>query len=78
MNAYKITTRPGTEYETIFDLVQLGEDRYSLLAPDGVDGEEVTWPTDEQCSSAAGVRLEFLDAGDHPGRCEAILRVVEG
>jgi hypothetical protein len=67
----------GTEHETVFNLVALSEDRYSLLAPEGAAAEEVDWPTDEQCSAVAGVQLEVIDAGDHPKRAEAILRVVD-
>ena len=72
----KILTNKGTEYETVFDLEELGEDSYSLLAPYGVESDEIDWPTDAQCSEVAGVTLRFFDAGDHPNRAEAILRVI--
>ena len=74
----KISPNQGTEFETQFDLEELGEWSWSLRAPEGVEADEVDWPTAEQCSAAAGVALDFFDAGDDPTRAEAILRVVEG
>jgi len=61
---------------TIFDLDELGEVTYSLLAPEGVECDDVEWPTTEECSAAVGMEVRFLDAGDHPTRCEAILIAV--
>jgi hypothetical protein len=52
------------------------EARWSLTGPYGADADELEWPTDEQCSEAAGVRLETFDAGDDPHRPEAIMRVI--
>jgi len=74
----KLFTNEGTEFQTEFELEKLGEDRWSLLAPEDVEADEVDWPTAAQCSAAAGVTLAFFDAGDHPTRSEAILRVVDG
>lgn len=66
----------GSEFETRFELHQLGDDRWSVLAITDADAGEIDWPSDEQCSRAAGVQLEFIDAGDHPQYAEAIMRVV--
>lgn len=60
---------------TRFELTELSDERWSLLAPEGVDGEAVEWPTDQECSAIAGVALETFDSGDHPTRSEAILHV---
>ena len=72
----QVIVNEGTEFESVFDLIELSEESWSLLAPEGVDGDEIDWPTDEQCSEAAGVTLQMHDAGDHPTRCEAIMSVV--
>ena len=73
----KITMNKGTEFETEFDLVELSEgESWSLSGPEGSDAEELDWPSDEECSRVAGVRLEMFDAGDHPTCPEAILHVV--
>ena len=73
----KVFTNQGTEFQTEFDLEDVGEKRWSLLAPENVDAEQIDWPTPEQCSTAAGVALDYFDAGDHPNRAEAILREID-
>lgn len=68
---------------TIFNLTPLcgPEDarqpdaRWSLTGPYDADADALEWPTEEQCSAAAGVKLETFDAGDDPHHPEAIMRV---
>lgn len=74
MSTIQIITNPGTQFATTFSLTALSDDRYSLLAPEGVEADACDWPTDAQCSAAAGIAMEMFDAGDHPTRAEAILR----
>lgn len=73
MNIKTIITNPGTPEETRFTLRQLGDQSWSLTGPAGSDADQLNWPTDEQCSKAAGVSLVLVDAGDDPVRPEAIL-----
>ena len=73
----KIFTNQGTEFQTEFDLEALGDNRWSLLAPENMDAEQIDWPTAQQCSVAASVALDYFDAGDHPTRAEAILREID-
>jgi hypothetical protein len=70
-----LTTHPGTPYETIFELVDLGADdgAHALLGPEGADADDLDWPTDAQICAALGWPACRYEAGDHPTRPEAIV-----
>lgn len=64
----------------MFDLSPMGPGWFILLAPFGADDDlrgPEDWPTDEQCSEAAGVRLASTDGGaDDKERLGIYLQVI--
>ena len=63
-----------------FKLIPLGEPKgneviYSLLAPAGIDSEEVDWPSDYYIEQMVRGKIVHEDAGDDPLRAEAIIRL---